>query len=240
MEKVKRFVVGDVHGGLKALKQCIERAGVNIEEDEVIFLGDVADGWPEVKETVDYILTFKSFEYILGNHDEWLLDWMKTGTAPYIWLSQGGEASRTSYQNDGVPESHIKFFEQAHLFLHYDDDLFVHGGIERGTKAEDMSRDCLLWDRELATKSANCSKFEDADLARPNYKRIFIGHTTTTMFRKNRFDGKIDTPIYGGHVWNLDTGGGWEGKLTIMNLDTEEWFQSDKVMDLYPNAKGRF
>jgi serine/threonine protein phosphatase 1 len=239
MGKMNRFVIGDVHGGLKALKQCIERAGADIKKDEFIFLGDVADGWPEVKECVDYILTMKHVEYILGNHDEWLLTWMKTGVAPYIWTSQGGEATLESYRKDGIPDSHIRFFEKANLFLHYDDDLFVHGGLERGTKAEDTPRDILLWDRELATKSANCAKFDKSDLARPHYKRIFVGHTTTTCFRRNRFDGKINSPIYGGHVWNLDTGGGWEGKLTIMDVDTEKWWQSDFVYTLYPNCKGR-
>jgi serine/threonine protein phosphatase 1 len=236
---MRRLVCGDIHGGLRALKQVLERAKFNPETEEIIFLGDVCDGWPETKETVDYILTFKNYEYILGNHDEWALTWMKTGVAQYIWTSQGGDATMASYQKDGIPESHIKFFEKAHLFLHYDDDLFVHGGIERGTRAEDNRRDDMLWDRELATKSANCMKFSDANLARPHYKRIFIGHTTTTLFRKNRHSASIDEPIYGGHVWNLDTGGGWEGRLSIMNIDTEEWWQSDRVYTLYPNCKGR-
>jgi len=237
---MKRFVIGDIHGGLKSLIQCIERAKVNPKKDELIVLGDVCDGWPEAKECVDYLLTFKKLEYILGNHDEWTLQWMKTGIAEYMWLSQGGEATRASYQKDGIPDSHIKFFEKASLFLHYDDDLFVHGGIERGTKAEDASRNMLLWDRSLATKSADCRYFDDSNLARPNYKRIFIGHTTTTFFKSKRSEANKYLPIYGGHVWNLDTGGGWEGKLTIMDVDTEEYWQSDFVYTLYPNCKGRF
>lgn len=234
---MKRFVVGDVHGGLKALKQCIERANVNIEEDEVIFLGDVVDGWPETKQCVDYILTFKNYEYILGNHDEWALIWMLTGEAQRIWTTQGGEATILSYV-DGVPASHIKFFEKAHIFLHYDDDLFVHGGIVKGTRAEDNRRDTLLWDRELATRCANCVVFPESNIAKP-YKRIFIGHTTTSMFWKHRDPNGGVKPLKGGNVWNLDTGGGWEGKLTIMNIDTEEYWQSDHVYKLYPNCKGR-
>ncbi len=34
-------------------------------------------------------------------------------------------------------------------------------------------------------------------------------------------------------IWNLDTGAGWEGKLTVMNVDTKEYYQSDPVEDLY-------
>jgi len=38
----------------------------------------------------------------------------------------------------------------------------------------------------------------------------------------------------------MDTGAGWNGRLTIMNTDTKEYFQSDKVNDLYPNERGRY
>ena len=33
----------------------------------------------------------------------------------------------------------------------------------------------------------------------------------------------------------MDTGAGWNGKLTIMDVDTEEYWQSDLVESLYPN-----
>ena len=41
------------------------------------------------------------------------------------------------------------------------------------------------------------------------------------------------------NVWNLDTGGGWLGKLTIMDIDTKQFWQSDFVYELYPEEKGR-
>lgn len=41
------------------------------------------------------------------------------------------------------------------------------------------------------------------------------------------------------NIWNLDTGGGFEGKITIMNVDTKEYFQSDLCKDLYANERGR-
>jgi serine/threonine protein phosphatase 1 len=48
-----------------------------------------------------------------------------------------------------------------------------------------------------------------------------------------------DRPLKYGNVWFMDTGGGWEGKLSMMNVDTEEIFQSDLVLDLYPEERGR-
>ena len=225
---MKRFVVGDIHGALKALKQCIERSGADIEKDEFIFLGDVTDGWPETKQCVDFIMSLKNFEYILGNHDEWTLEWMVNGTAEELWTKQGGQATIDSY-GSYVPFDHKEFFKKASLFLHYEDDLFVHAGIDSHTKAEDNKRNVLLWERGLAQTSKNCVVFPESDLARPHYKRIFIGHTPMSF----------DKPMFGGRVWNLDTGAGWGGKLTIMNIDTEEFWQSDVVETLYPDFKGR-
>ena len=41
------------------------------------------------------------------------------------------------------------------------------------------------------------------------------------------------------NVWNLDTGGGYEGRLTIMDINTKEFWQSDNMKTLYPNERGR-
>ncbi len=41
------------------------------------------------------------------------------------------------------------------------------------------------------------------------------------------------------NIWNLDTGAGFKGKLTIMDVTTKEYFQSDLAQDLYKNEKGR-
>lgn len=65
----------------------------------------------------------------------------------------------------------------------------------------------------------------------PGYKEVFIGHTSTS-----RFDPDLK-PVNLSNVWNLDQGGGWEGKLTCMDVDTKEFWQSDIVKDLYPGVK---
>ncbi|PCI00020.1 MAG: serine/threonine protein phosphatase, partial [Flavobacteriaceae bacterium] len=59
-----------------------------------------------------------------------------------------------------------------------------------------------------------------------------IGHTATTRY------GEI-LPINGGNLWNLDTGAAFYGKLTGMDVETKAFFQSDVVMELYPEEMGR-
>jgi serine/threonine protein phosphatase 1 len=63
------------------------------------------------------------------------------------------------------------------------------------------------------------------------YKEVFVGHTTTTRIS--------DIPFEKNNVWFMDTGGGFEGKLSIMDIDTHQFWQSDKVSKLYPNHKHR-
>ena len=41
------------------------------------------------------------------------------------------------------------------------------------------------------------------------------------------------------NIWNLDTGAGFRGKLTIMDINTKEYWQSDNVNEIYVNERGR-
>jgi serine/threonine protein phosphatase 1 len=34
---------------------------------------------------------------------------------------------------------------------------------------------------------------------------------------------------------DLDTGAGWNGKLIIMDINSKQYWQSDSVLDLYPD-----
>ena len=41
------------------------------------------------------------------------------------------------------------------------------------------------------------------------------------------------------NIWAMDTGAGSIGKVSMMNIDTKEVFQSDFVCKYYPNERGR-
>jgi serine/threonine protein phosphatase 1 len=40
-------------------------------------------------------------------------------------------------------------------------------------------------------------------------------------------------------VWNVDTSAAFKGPLTIMDIETKEFWQSEPLPNLYPNEKGR-
>jgi serine/threonine protein phosphatase 1 len=223
----RTFVLGDIHGGYRALRQCLDRSGFNYDEDHLISLGDVCDGWPETNECITELLQLKHLTYIFGNHDFWTLEWMKTGYIEDIWASQGGEATIRSYP-DGVPASHVRFLNNAKPYFLLDNKLFVHAGIDPRQPLNRQDLAIFLWDRNLArTALDNYEKGIPAKLT--GYDEVYLGHTPTTFSK----------PILAGDVWLMDTGAGWSGVLSMMDINTKEVFTSDAVPSLYPGIKGR-
>jgi serine/threonine protein phosphatase 1 len=223
----RSFVMGDIHGAFRALRQCLERSGFNYESDRLIFLGDAADGWPETRACIDELLKIKNLVYILGNHDWWALEWMQTGHAEEIWLKQGGKATVNSYV-DGIPRAHIRLLNASHNFFIDDNRLFVHAGFDPQRAIEDQTMQEFLWDRELAYEAlALYAKGITRKLT--VYDEVYLGHTPITH----------PQPIQSCEVWMMDTGAGWSGTLSMMNLETKEIFTSDPVPTLYPGVEGR-
>ena len=228
MADKRTFVLGDIHGGYKALIQCLERSGFDKENDTLIQLGDVADGWNQTSECVDELLTIPNLIQIQGNHDYWVYEWFAFRLKQSIWTSQGGMATIESYDRSEKHgnEQHMKFWaEMKPYYIDSKNRLFVHGGYGKdGLKAtalKDLWWDRTLWD--VALSGHNSQKLPKRLRA---FETIFIGHTSIGR----HYGGK---PKKASNVWNLDTGGGYEGYLTIMDVDTKEYWQSDKVSELY-------
>lgn len=242
---MKTFVVGDIHGAYKALIQCLERSNFDKEKDTLISLGDIADGWDEVVECVEELFTIKNLISIRGNHDVWCWNWFKYGHTPQIWTQQGGNATINSYlkYKKYLDENHIKFWNnQIDYFIDDKNRLFVHGGFDimygfnwsKNQKTNIPNSTELHWNRDLAEfneKSTGKLALNNLD----EFYEIYIGHTTHNNY--NLTDPRVREGKR--NVWNLDTGAGWNGILTIMNVDTKEFYQSDNVKTLYPNSLGR-
>lgn len=253
---MKTFCIGDIHGAHKALVQCLERSGFNKKEDCLITLGDICDGWDEVAECVTELLTIENRIDIIGNHDEWFRHWLTGGTHPDRWI-QGGLGTMKSYLRlidmehmiqiipegyvhalnpSDIPPDHWKFF--MHQNLYFKDDkrnhLYVHAGFDRWKSVSDNRTDNstgFYWDRDLWRSALSCKGDQRLKMVE-QFDRVFIGHTTCSGLDKGN-------PVWAGGVINLDTGAGWEGQLTIMDVDTEEYWQSDNVRKLYHGRVAR-
>lgn len=234
---MKSYCIADIHGNLKAFEQCIERSNINPEEDRLICLGDTADGFPDVFECFELLMTFKNLVYIIGNHDQFTRQWFLTGAQPKIWTNQGGSSTLKSY-NYKFNQKHLDFLNKALPYYIEDNKVFVHGGFNPMYDIDQQDRDNLMWDRELiknakliddvenGTKIANTRMYNMYIDNMNKYDNIYVGHTCTQLFNS-------DEPLKYYNVWDLDTGAGHGAKLTIMNIDTEEYWQSDS--NLYPD-----
>jgi serine/threonine protein phosphatase 1 len=223
----RKFVMGDIHGAYRALVQCLSRSKFDYENDQLIFLGDVADGWPDTRLCVEELLKIKNLVYVFGNHDFWTLEWMQTGAAEAIWLEQGGRATVKSY-GPNIPASHIKLLNESLTYYVEDNKLFVHAGFDPRTPLVDQGLDTFLWDRNLALVALEFhTKGIEGKLT--TYDEVFLGHTPVDYPK----------PLKACEIWLMDTGAGWSGPLSMMDLDTYESYTSDPVPSLYPGIEGR-
>lgn len=229
---MKRFVIGDIHGRIEALKEVLEKSRFDYENDKLILLGDVVDGGYNTYEVVEELLKIKNCVLCLGNHDEWFMNHLASGWLEEVWVQQGGANTLRSYgakvkeadyitdrsfldtRELLIPVTHQDFFNRGKFYYIENDMLFVHGGIDPYKDIIEQTKDILLWDRNLINYAKN------------NYvqtwNKVFIGHTTTQNIGPD-YDTK---PVKFNNLWCCDTGCGWTGKLTIMNIDTEEYWQS--------------
>ncbi|MDD4981561.1 MAG: metallophosphoesterase [Candidatus Omnitrophica bacterium] len=222
---MKTYVIGDIHGAYKAMVQCFERSKFDYKKDRLIVMGDVCDGYPDVRQCIDELLKIKHCDLVIGNHDMWALDWALRGDKPEIWRSQGGDRTMASYNGGPMPQTHIDFLKSGHLWLDVGNKLFVHAGFVPDLPLEQNSAQVLVWDRDLLKDAWEAANYRrEAQITK--YDDIFIGHTTTELYRTLQ-------PIHVCNVWDLDTGAGWSGKLTIMDVDTKEYWQSELSKDLY-------
>jgi len=223
----RTFVIGDIHGAYRALRQCLEKSAFNYETDKLICLGDVADGWPDTRASIEELLRIRHLTYILGNHDWWTLQWMRNGTIEEVWYRQGGEATIDSYHGE-VPARHLEFLSAAPLHHVRNNKLFVHAGIDPLTPLDQQGYHTFLWDRTLASLALDLYPLA-ADGKLSPYDEIYIGHTPVPY----------PHPICSLSVWLMDTGAGWSGPLSMMDIETKETFISDPVPSLYPGISGR-
>lgn len=256
----RTFVIGDIHGAHRALQQVLALAGFHPAQDTLIQLGDVTDGWPDVHACVEELLQIKHLIAMRGNHDIYFRDFIRTGVHPRAW--KGCEATLASYARaagrdirierkmygiftdltpDDIAPAHQQFFTTTQRNYYVDDQyrLFIHAGFDRREPLALQGEEAWCWDRKLWSQAMSFestargtmeegSRFKMED----NFREVFIGHTPTLLWDQ-------DTPMHAANVRNLDTGAGWDGKLTIINLETKEYWQSDKIPELYPGEPGR-
>ncbi len=224
------YVTADIHGYYEAFMELLERIHFT-DEDYLYVLGDTIDKGPESFRVLRHIMQAENMELILGNHEEFLLEALKSrvyGKRNFIdmklWCKHGGEKTFKQFMKMSAEEQQeiFKFLSTRPLYKIIGNTVLVHGGVilhkEQYSSWEELlkeqDRQTLLW-----TKEEFLTHPFDINLE----GRVIFGHTPTSEIQRVR--GEEQTP---GKVWldgkrmGIDGGYLFGGRLIAVCLDTDE------------------
>ena len=68
------YVMSDIHGEYDMFLEILEKIKFDSEKDLLYILGDIFDRGPKPLEVLEYIVTHKNIELILGNHEQMFMN----------------------------------------------------------------------------------------------------------------------------------------------------------------------
>jgi serine/threonine protein phosphatase 1 len=211
----RTLAIGDIHGCDVALEKLLRALSI-ASDDTVIVLGDAIDRGPGTKQVVDRLLQLARecrLIFILGNHEEMLLDSLTEEAVVAGWLQFGGAETLLSYGGDpeDIPVEHLDFFRSAVNFLETDREIFIHANLEPGIPLNRQQVEWLRW--------THLTGYEEPH---PSGKRIVCGHTPQRSGYPLVMPGWacIDTFV---------CGNGW---LTCLDVATNDFCQANQVGNL--------
>lgn len=232
MKDSKVYCLGDIHGNYKGLIQVLQSVSFDKQKDTLIFLGDLADRWPQPVECLEELMSIKNLISIKGNHDLFLYKWATNKIIDKRWIKQGGlETIEHFEKKEGADKLFVEYFNKS-VYFHYDENLkyfFCHGGFNINKIITKQKRITFAINRTLYEKAKKyehlsinlVAKYDESDSKQID--KIIIGHTPT----------KNHLPHFCGNLINLDTGSGNGGKLTLMDIYSKKYSQSEFSKKLY-------
>jgi serine/threonine protein phosphatase 1 len=228
---IRIYAVGDLHGRVDLLDRLL----MHIDDDLAsfpaqralhIFLGDYVDRGPDSRFVLDRLVARGQTHeavFLKGNHELFLLDFLRNPEVLKHWGQYGGVDTLMSYgvvppfnpsaeQLAGLatalykamPDAHLKFLGQLQTSFTCGDYFFVHAGVRPGVAFAEQQEKDLLWIRDEFLQYAD------------GFGKIIVhGHTPVTQadIRPNRI--------------NIDTGAYATGLLTCLILEADKkWFIS--------------
>ncbi len=193
------FAIGDIHGhslALKGLLRLLERSAKLTSDDTLIFLGDYVDRGPDDAGVLDLVMELERSRprtiALLGNHDAWRIAGM-TKPEVNLWLRQ-----------------------RPHYFR-WDRYFFSHAPVYTVPSAEYLDR--LPW-----AYWSGFETFQEAVTAGYDFLNSYQGFSADVLLKE---EGVISVcghvhhesvRIYADHAIGVDTGCGFGGRLSAIEL----------------------
>jgi serine/threonine protein phosphatase 1 len=219
------YAIGDVHGCSDLLAELLLRVDEHLVSHPIgraiqVFLGDYIDRGPDSRNVIDQLIE-RALNYevvfLRGNHEAWLLEFLKDPRLLDSWGKYGGlqtllsyglapPISRTPADNKALaleldaalPKSHHRFLNELKPSFVCGKYFFVHAGVRPKIALSRQKETDLLWIRdEFLSHEKDFGKI------------IVHGHTPVMEpdVRPNRI--------------NIDTGAYATGRLTCAILEND-------------------
>ena len=223
------YAIGDVHGRLDLLVRLEEliaadAAAADARRRVIVYLGDYVDRGPESRGVIERLMRrplpgFEPF-HLLGNHEDYLLQFLENAAVGPNWCTYGGSETLASYGvrppssftlrvddfeiarrglAEKIPPAHVAFMRGLKLTHEEGGYLFVHAGVKPGVALAEQQAEDLLWIRNEFLDSA-----EDFGAC------VVHGHTI------------VEVPEERSNRIGIDTGAFATGRLTALVLDGTE------------------
>ncbi len=221
------YAIGDVHGCTDLLRELHDAIFEDAEGSAparrvAVYLGDYVDRGPDPRGVLDLLIgaPLPGFEtvHLIGNHEEFLIDFLRDSSTGPLWMINGGDATCRSYGVDldapaggdrfeqlrlalrqSICETHLAFLAALRPSHTEGDYFFAHAGVRPGVALAEQTEADLLWIREPFLNSSD------------DFGKVVVhGHTVT------------QEPAQRANRIGVDTGACFGGSLTALVLEGED------------------
>ena len=224
---IRIYAIGDVHGRSDLLQPLLARIATHISEHPaprpiLVFLGDYVDRGPLSCQVIDQLVLLNKHQevvFLKGNHEHYLIEFLKNPQFLTEWLQYGGLDTLRSYgifQNNYLDSreqeflamslnlilhenGHYEFLSNLRVSFACEDFFFVHAGVRSGVPLDQQNEKDL---REIRN---------DFLRSKSDFGKIVVhGHTPVPRpdIRSNRI--------------NIDTGAYASGQLSCLIIERDE------------------
>ena len=148
------YCISDLHGCYDEFMELIEKINFDPQADILYVLGDAVDRGKKSIDCLRYIMKTKSVFFLMGNHEQMMLDYYDGKDIAGDWYGNGGEVVKVEMDGLSAAES-----EKILLYLRkrpYYKTVKIngrrfflsHAGLNFGIPFRHQPKDALLWSRD--------------------------------------------------------------------------------------------